>query len=141
MTHLGTGKASLPSVVASTLGKGADRWARWRPRCRVLVRRALNKEETLCRVSPIACTLGKGSVSITSRHDGDFFFAEYLVTLDKVFVECPIKNIQQISCCRYTVRRALFDEPSPLGKEHVSGSDGAHPTSLEPLDDFITDGC
>jgi hypothetical protein len=45
-------------VPPSAFGKGADRWACWRPRCRVLVRRALGKEKTLYRVSHN--TLSKG---------------------------------------------------------------------------------
>jgi hypothetical protein len=54
-------------------------------------------------------TLGKGAVSVTGRRDGDFSFAEYRMTLDKIFDECPIKSTRQRSSCRCTVR-ALFGE-------------------------------
>jgi hypothetical protein len=36
------------------------------------------------------------------------FFAEYLLTLVKVFAECPIKSTRQKSRCWYTVRRTFF---------------------------------
>jgi hypothetical protein len=57
---------------------------------------------TLCRV-----LFGAGSVVVTSHRDSDFF-AGYRLTLDKVFVECPIKSTRQKSRCRCTVRRAFF---------------------------------
>jgi hypothetical protein len=78
------------------------------------------KMETLCRVSPN--TLGKEILFAEcqySRHSRKdlsmlpvamttIFFAEYLLTLGKVFVECSIKCTQRRSRCRCTVRRAFF---------------------------------
>jgi hypothetical protein len=58
----------------------------------------------LCRVPKK--TLGKGSVTVTWRRDGDFSLPS-----DKWhFAECPTKSTRQRGCCRCTVRRASFAE-------------------------------
>jgi hypothetical protein len=46
------------------------------------------------------------------------FFAEYRVTLGKVFIECPIKSTRQRSHCRYDVQFAeLSLSSATLGKD------------------------
>jgi hypothetical protein len=66
---LGTRQRSNPCrVPPSALDKGIDKGAHWLSLCRVLVRRALGKRGTLCRVSPN--TLGKGIIFAECRYSG-----------------------------------------------------------------------
>jgi hypothetical protein len=86
----------------------------------------------LCRVPKK--TLGKGSVTVTWRRDGDFSLPS-----TKFFTECPTKSIRQRGRCRCTVRRAFFAECytrqrlcrllQALGKAVDSGS-GSQPTAV-----------
>jgi len=55
----------------------------------------LGKVEKLCRVF-FRRALGKIDVTVPSRQ----FFAECLLTLGKLFAECPIKNTRQTTVCR-----------------------------------------
>jgi hypothetical protein len=50
----------------------------------------LTKRECL---SSVTVTIDKVSVTITWRHDGDFFFTENQVSLSKAFAGCPKKKI------------------------------------------------
>jgi hypothetical protein len=70
------------------------------------------------------------------------------VTLNKVFAECLIRNTQQRSCCRCTVRRSLFAEchtrqdfaecfRGALDKEPDSNSDGPSSFSLPTCTTFL----
>jgi hypothetical protein len=82
-------------------------------------------------------TLGKGSVTVTWRRDGDFSLPS--TKWHSANAECPTKSTRQRGRCRCTVRRAFFAEcytrqsvcrvfsricrvPKALGKGAVSGS-------------------
>lgn len=49
----------------------------------------MTKRECL---SSVTVTIDKVSVTITWRHDGDFFFTENQVSLGKAFAGCPKKK-------------------------------------------------
>jgi DNA-directed RNA polymerase subunit RPC12/RpoP len=130
-------RGSLYWVPPNTLGNRTGKGAHGELLCRISVQRTLGKEWAF-----VECH------SVGTRHRLRrrqlapwqwLFFAEYRVTLGKVFAECPIKNNRQRSRCRCTVHRALFVEChtrqslrrvffrlcrvfKSLGKETVSGS-------------------
>ena len=62
----------------------------------------------LCRV--LKKTLGKGSVTVTWRRDGDFSLPSVQWHSAKFFAEYPTKSTRQRGCCRCTVCRAFFAE-------------------------------
>jgi hypothetical protein len=106
-----------PRALNKETDKRACRWARYR----VLGWRTLGKGNLFaeCHLEHSAKVISLPSVTWNTRQRHHLryrssglrlFFAEYRVTLSKVFVECPIKSTRQRSRCQYTVRRAFFAE-------------------------------
>jgi hypothetical protein len=98
-TRHSTEKHPLPSAYESS--RHWDwRWGPLEPSLPTAVIADTRQNWPLCRVPKK--TLGKGSVTVTWRRDGDF-------SLPSV-KWCPTKSTRQRGCCRCTVRRAFFAE-------------------------------